>query len=659
MVRYRIPFLLALGATFTWAASPAAAPPPAPADASATVTVTAEASPVEIVKTPNPVRILDKLAIEASGATTLGDLLTSVFPGQILANGGVGTASSQHLGGSRNQDVVVTLDGIRLEDASGVGGVNLNTLGLAGIERVEVEMGPSSTRFGSEAMGGVVALYSAGTAAKGLSGELGLGLGSQGIRNASFAPAYGWVGGWVRAALQASQEEQATATDLPFRTTGTYVGLGQELGQDTVATFTYRNAFTGVPTPWSSTPPTVAAYKPAREELNRTQQLMGSIRSALTPDLLLEATLGQVLQTRYEPDYIGSGRTPYDSRRNQLLGSLAWTPSAALRVNAALDAYQEVATTPDWMGGDDRGEGRHRGVNLEVSSEPVTWLRLVGSARHQWDSQSFSYPGQAPADTDTSASTWKLGANVVLGRGWRVYASAGSAFSLPLLYQVMYNSNSNNVYTPLPALQKEASTFQRLGASWEQGPWNARLEASRTTFSHLVVFDLGAFAYLNESNIHIQGVEGAVGYKAAHGGFEAFWHNQEARDLDARSGQQLASAGVIRVPFNTLGAKAWKALGAWRFEGRWGWTGGRYETYGTYPAVVTADKTHFNDVSAAATWAASPKLALTLRGDHLLQPRLSVQDWERRTTDGQNDAYQIYGFPAQPPTVSLQLRYRF
>ena len=61
----------------------------------------------------------------------------------------------------------------------------------------------------------------------------------------------------------------------------------------------------------------------------------------------------------------------------------------------------------------------------------------------------------------------------------------------------------------------------------------------------------------------------------------------------------------------------------------------------------------------AATWAASKALSLTLRGDHLLQPRLSVQDWERRTTDGQNDAYQIYGFPAQPPTVSLQLRYHF
>ena len=650
----RISFLLALGAA-GWAATP----PAPPADASTTVTVTAEATPVELVKTPNPVRVLDKAAIEASGATTLGDLLTSVFPGQVLANGGVGTASTLHLGGTRNQDVVVTLDGIRLEDASGLGGVNLNALGLAGIERVEVEMGPCSPRYGSEAMGGVVALYSAGAATRGLSGEVGAGLGTQGIRNASFAPAYGWDGGWVRASLEASQEEQATPTDLPFRTTGVYVGAGQQFGKDTMATFSYRDSFTGVPIPWVSTPPSPTGYDPAREELNRNQQLIGTLRTSFSPALTGGLSLGQVLQTRFEPDYADPGRTPYDSRRNQVTGFLDWAPVPGFRVNGGLDAYQETAATPDYLGGNDKGEGRHRGVNLEVSGEPLAWLRLVGSIRQQWDSQTFSYPGQAPPDTTNHATTWKLGVNALLGGGWRVYGSAGDAFSLPLLYQIMYNSNINNVDPPVPALQKESSTFGRLGASWEQGPWNARLEASRTTFSHLVVFDLNTFAYLNESDVRIQGVEAALGYKGAHGGGEFFWHNQEARDLDAPAGQQLASAAVLRVPFNTLGAKVWKTLGAWRLDARWGWTGGRYETYGTYPAVVSADKTHFNDLSAAATWAASRQLSLTLRGDHLLQPRLTVQDWENRTTDGQNDAYQIYGFPAEPPTLALQLRYRF
>ena len=59
------------------------------------------------------------------------------------------------------------------------------------------------------------------------------------------------------------------------------------------------------------------------------------------------------------------------------------------------------------------------------------------------------------------------------------------------------------------------------------------------------------------------------------------------------------------------------------------------------------------------TWAATPKLAFTLRGEHLLQPKVTVADWHNRTTDNQNDAYQVFGFPAQPPTLSLELRYRF
>ena len=657
---HRLSFILVLGAIPAWAAGSAATPPPVPADASASMTVTAEATPVELVKTPNPVRILDKAAIVASGATTLGDLLTSAFPGQILSNGGVGTASTQHLGGTRSQDVVVTLDGIRLEDASGTGGVNLNTLGLAGIDRVEVEFGPCSPRFGSEAMGGVVALYSSGAAARGLSGDLGLGVGSMGIANASFAPAYGWNGGWVRAAVEASEEEQATPTDQRFRTAGTYLAVGQELGRDTLVTVSYRDAFTGVPIPWVTVPPSKGGYDSAREELNRNQQLIGTLRSALTPSLTAEVSLGQVLQARDEPDYSDPGRTPYDSRRNQAVGTLSWTPFPALRVNGGLDVYEEFATVPDYAGGNDNGAGKHRGLSLEVAGEPVPWLRLVGSVRQQWDSQSFTYVGQAPPAASDHATTFKLGANVILGGGLRVYASGGTAFSLPLLYQVMYNLNANNYLPPnLAPLQKESSHFERVGASWEQGPWNARLEASRTTFTHLIAFDYDTFAYLNESDIRIQGVEAALGYKTAHWGAEAYWHNQEARDQDAAPGQQLASAAVLRVPFNTLGAKAWKTVANWRFEGRWGWTGGRYDTFGTYPPVVTADRTHFNDVSVAATWAASKACSLVLRGDHLLQPRLTVQDWENRTTEGQNDAYQIYGFPAQPPTVSLQLRCHF
>ena len=655
----RLTLSLALGATFLAAAPDPGAPvPPAyPADASATVTVTAEAAPVELAKTPNPVRVLDKAAIEASGARTLGDLLTTAFPGQILGAGGVGTANSVFLGGARNQDVIVTLDGIRLTDSSGTGGVNVSTLGLAGIDRVEVQLGPCSAAFGSDAMGGVVALSSsAGTTAPGLAGEVKAGVGTMGVREGSVATSYGWNGGWLRASIQGSQENQATPTDNPFRTTGVFLGMGQKVGSDTVVGLSYRDTYSGTPIPWVDPSSTPRVYDPSRQDQDRNQQIIGTLRSDLGHAWLLDLSLGQALETRQEPNYMAPGSTPYNSRRDQVVGHLAWTPVAGVGLGWGLDAYQEFANVPDYVAGTDYADGHHLGVHMEGSWEPRQWLRLVASVREQWDQERFVFaPGYASVpDTTSRKTTYKLGVNTLLGGGFRAYASGGSGFSVPVLYSVMYNAMNGGAN-----LQNEQSTFFRIGAGWERGPWSARLEASRTNFSNLVYFDLDTYQYANGSQLRTQGLEGALTYKAAHWGAEGFWRNQEAREMDVVPALQLTAASVLRRPFNVLGAKAWEVLGAWRLEGSWSWSGPRYENFGGYPAVIAASKTHFDDLSLAATWAASSALSFSLRGEHLLQPRLTVADWVNHAADGRNDAYQVFGFPAQPPTWILELRYRF
>lgn len=657
----RITLLLALGAVLT-AAEPVPDPAEKPkpkAEAGATVTVTAEASPIEVAKTPNPVKILDKALIERSGARTLGDLLADLLPGQILANGGVGTAASIFLGGARNQDVVVTLDGIRLTDASGLGGVNPNSLALAGIERIEVQSGPCSSRFGSDAMGGVIALYTAGAAAKGLSGEVGETVGTQGIAGARVATAFGWNRGWVRAAFQGTREDQATDTAKPFRTTGTFLGLGQELGENHLLTVSYRNAYTGVPIPYTSVTPTYRGYQADRESRNRNEQLVGSLRSVFGSDWMTEFTLGHVLQNRQEPGF-PAGFSAYDSRRNQAMGRVTWTPASTVRVSYGVDAYKESAETPAYPEGRDMGEGRHLGMDLESSWEPLALLRILGAVRQQWDHQNFVGTGTTPAPAEASSShaTWKLGINMLLGKGFRAYVSGGSAFSLPLLSAVMYNATSF-VTTPL---NREESTYSNAGLTWEQGPWSAKVEASRTNFRHLVFFDLNSYIYANGNDVRTQGLETSAGYRTPAWGLDGFYRNQEARDLTQPKASQLGAPAVVRRPFNSFGFKAFAAMGAFRVDGRWGWFGPRYENFGyVYPtgSVLGASTVHFNDVALAASWAATKDVSLTMRGEHLLQPRVTVADWQNRTQDGKNDAYQIFGFPAQPRTFTLEARYRF
>jgi outer membrane receptor protein involved in Fe transport len=395
------------------------------------------------------------------------------------------------------------------------------------------------------------------------------------------------------------------------------------------------------------------AYAADREDRNRNEQISGTLRSQLSPRWLGELTFGQALQTRQEPAYLGTGFTPYDSRRTQAIGHLGWADGAGLSLDGTLDAYKEAAGTPSYTGGVDRGEGRHLALDLEGAWEIRSRLRLVGSVHQQWDRQEF-LQSRTSAVPEMSArqTTWKLGANLKVSPDWRLYFSTGSAFSLPTLFAVMYNAQ-NGAAEPLGT---EKSRFERLGAGWEKGPWSLRLEASRTRFTQLVYFDMNDWLYANGSRMRLQGLEGSLAYRTSGWGAEGFWRNQEARSQDVPADRQLSAAAVIRRPFNTLGARAWTVLGAWRLEGRWSWTGPRYENFGDR---IGAAKTHFNDLAVGLTWAATRDLSLSLRGEHLLQPRVSVEDWKRHATDGRSDAYQVFGFPAQPPTAALEVRYRF
>ncbi|BDU70874.1 TonB-dependent receptor plug domain-containing protein [Mesoterricola silvestris] len=656
----RILFSLAVGARL-WAGDPGVEPPPVRSEASATVTVTAEATPVEVVRTPNPVLVVDRAAIEARGADNLGDLLRMLLPGQVFSSGGVGTAATLNLGGGRAQDAVVVLDGIRLSDATGLGGVNLSMISLAGIERMEVQQGPCSTRFGSDAQTGVVALYSAGHAREGFSGQVRAGAGSQAIREGLFAPAYGWASGWVRASVSGQQEDGATPADHPFRSSGVFLGGGQQVGADTLVTASYRNAFAGVPVPityadYGSGPRAGSQYVPSRQDFNRTEVLSATVRSSLTPALLGELTVGQALQARLEPNYTdGAATERYTSQRNQANGALTWRASRISTLQAGFDLYQETAR---FAGTVDPATGRHLAVFLEDQTEISDSLRVVATVRGERDRLTFP----DARDTQVSRATWKLGINWLLGGGLRAYASAGTAFANPLLFQAIYNAQYQG-----QALDNERSFTAQAGLTYAAGPWTAALELSRTLYGNLVYFDAngGQFIpaswggyysgiYRNGSDLRLQSAQVTAGYRTGTWSLQGFYRNQEFRDEQAVPSQRFSSGAVIRKPFQTLGLTGHRTLGSLRLEGSWSWIGPRYD-YG----LPTAFKEHFNDLGLKAMLPLGRAVTLTLRGDHLLQPRTTVPQWLARERDFQNDASQIFGFPAQPPTVTVEMRYLF
>jgi len=672
----RITFLLALGAGLWGSALELDAPHPQ-AEAAATVTVTAEALPVELVQTPNAVVVLDKAAIERRAPVSLGELLQDAMPGQVLSSGGVGTVTTIYLGGTRPQDTVFALDGLRLNDVSGLGGVDANLIGLAGIDRVEIQQGPCSTRFGSDALGGAVALYSAGSPGAGFSGEVRAGAGNRGIRRATLAAAHGWDQGWVRMAVTAQREDQVLDPDHPYRSTGTFLGLGRQLGESTLATLNYFNTFAGVPIPIvftdnGSGPRQPFQYDPNRQDFNRTQILGGTVRTQFSPALSGELSVGQVLQNRLEPDVNTNLPTvPFLSRRNQAVGHLTWQPSPAGALTLGLDGSEESAHAPNLEGTNQlSATSRHLAVLLEGQRELASGFRVTGSLRTERDRQIAPVAGGGAFEDARTTTTGKLGLNWILPRGFRVYANAGTGFSNPLLYNTIFNAN----YSTNPGgdrLDNEKSRTAQAGLTYASGPWKAGLELSRTLYSSLVFYDPNggkeipawnnflSGIYRNGARIRIQSAELKAGYETEVWGLGGFYRNQEARDLQAAPEAQLSSPAVVRRPFQTLGLNTFRVLGAFRLDGLWSWTGPRYEATVGPQGGTGAFRQHFNDLSLSAAWAMREDLSLTLRGEHLMQPATDRAQWLARTRDFQNDAAQIFGYPAQPPTVSAELRYRF
>jgi len=369
---------------------------------------------------------------------------------------------------------------------------------------------------------------------------------------------------------------------------------------------------------------------------------------------------------RREPNDYAHRQEPFQGHRNQAVGGLHWDPSRGVGLSVGFDAYEEFARISDYGGGFDEGEGRYLGASVEGRWQPLEALRVVGAYRQQWFRQAFvfkAFPGVP--DEARDKGTWKAGANLRLG-DHRFYVSGGTGFGLPFLYAVMYQARnlldpSSWSYDPAAyrPLQPEESTFVQAGWTWEHGPWSARVEGSRTRFDRLIYFDLNRWIYANGQNIRIQGVEGGLAYRTSTWGLEGFARSQEARDLDAPESQRFRTNAVLRRPFAIFGLTGFGVWGPWRADLRWSWTGPRYENFGGYPATLGASKVHFNDVACSLSYDATKTLQLTLRGEHLLQRSWTVAEWERRAMDGRNDAYQVFGFPAQPRTLSLEARYRF
>jgi vitamin B12 transporter len=126
------------------------------------VVITANKFPQKESGTGKVVSIITKEQIERSGGKDLAQLLNEQTG--IIVNGATsnqGTYKSLYILGATSAYTLILLDGVPLNDPTGVGGTfDIRLLSLDNIERIEILKGSQSTLYGSNAVAGVVNIIS-------------------------------------------------------------------------------------------------------------------------------------------------------------------------------------------------------------------------------------------------------------------------------------------------------------------------------------------------------------------------------------------------------------------------------------------------------------------------------------------------------------------
>lgn len=126
------------------------------------VVVTANRSAQAADRVGQSVTVLDSGAIKESQTVVVADLLVRTPGVSLTRNGGIGGSTSLRIRGAESDQTVVVIDGVKLNDPSGVGGgFNFGNLLINDIGRIEVLRGAQSTLWGSQAIGGVVNIATA------------------------------------------------------------------------------------------------------------------------------------------------------------------------------------------------------------------------------------------------------------------------------------------------------------------------------------------------------------------------------------------------------------------------------------------------------------------------------------------------------------------
>ncbi len=158
MIRTRSPEAAVSAALIVLFATDIAAAPDPDASTMETVVVTATRNPEQLADVTGSVSVITSEDIRLTVAEDLPELLRLEAGVDIVRTGGAGAQTSVFMRGGNSNHVLVLIDGVRVSSAH-TGAYAWEQLPLNQVERIEIVRGPRASLYGSDAIGGVIQVF--------------------------------------------------------------------------------------------------------------------------------------------------------------------------------------------------------------------------------------------------------------------------------------------------------------------------------------------------------------------------------------------------------------------------------------------------------------------------------------------------------------------
>jgi len=486
------------------------------------IVVTPHRTPVSVDEVAASTTVITRQQIEDRQAGSVPELIRGVAGIDVVQSGGPGKATSFFLRGTEADHVLVLINGIRVGAVS-LGLTAFEQLPIHHIEQIEIVRGPRASQWGSEAIGGVIHIFT--RSGKGLDStqvEAGVGAGSFGTfqghasvagsnGDSHYAASVGYLdtdGFDARQPIPGDfgfdQPDDDGYDNLSFHLRG-----GHRFSEDFDAEiFMLRaagtNQFDGS----------------FQDETDFVQQVLGAKADWwLTDTASLRLRVGESRdeQENFAPEGAFAGR--FDSKRQEASAFFDFEASPGQIVNLGVDYRDESIESNTRFAESSRD-------NIGVFAQYIGNFgnhNLTASVRHD-DNEAFG-----------SETTGGLGWSVYLPSDIKLYASYGTAFKAPSFNELYFPGFGN------PGLEPETSESVEAGIEGRHdwGAWGLR--AYRNEIDDLIatVFDpvTGTAFPENVDKARITGVEAEMSTQIA--GFDVSGTVSLIDPEDLETGNQL------------------------------------------------------------------------------------------------------------------------